>query len=77
MPNPTRGTRSVSNPTSPLSHNVLGVALGSTGRMAEAAAEFQRALQLNPGYREARDNLERALKGGGPKAQGSGSREKP
>jgi len=45
------------NPDNPRGHNNLGRALGFEGRWEEAAAEFQRALELNPTYVHARSNL--------------------
>jgi tetratricopeptide (TPR) repeat protein len=38
-------------------HHLLGLALGMTGARERAVASFQRALQLNPHYVEARMNL--------------------
>jgi tetratricopeptide (TPR) repeat protein len=38
-------------------HNLLGLALGLTGERERAVASFQRALQVNPNYVEARMNL--------------------
>jgi len=45
-------------------HNGFGIALATTGQSAAAAAQFQRALQLQPGFEEARRNLA-ALSGAG------------
>lgn len=42
-------------------HNLLGVALATTGRLDEAIAEFRQAVALNKDDRRARDNLARAL----------------
>lgn len=51
-------TRAVEQaPEFPDLHNSLGLALGMTGARDRAAASFQRALQLNPHYVEARLNL--------------------
>jgi Flp pilus assembly protein TadD len=47
-------------PSSAEAHNDLGVALASIGRVEEAAQHFQRAIQLAPGFAEARRNLESA-----------------
>jgi spermidine synthase len=47
-------------PDSAEAHNDLGVALASMGRVEEAAQHFQRAIQLEPGFAEARRNLESA-----------------
>jgi tetratricopeptide (TPR) repeat protein len=44
-------------PDFPDLHNLLGLALGLTGARERAAASFQRALQQNPRYVEARMNL--------------------
>lgn len=50
--------QAVSNaPDFPDLHNSLGLALGMTGARDRATACFQRALQLNPHYVEARLNL--------------------
>lgn len=46
-------------PDDPAAHDVLGRALALQGKTAEAAAAFERALQIDPGYAEARDHLER------------------
>jgi len=46
-------------PEDPAIHNNLGGALGVAGRFREAEAEFETALRLAPGYREAQDNLRR------------------
>jgi Flp pilus assembly protein TadD len=42
-------------------HNLLGIALAQLGRADEAAAEFGRALALDPGLSAARRNLAHAL----------------
>jgi tetratricopeptide (TPR) repeat protein len=39
-------------------HNNLGIALGTRGRLAEAIEHFELALRLNPGFVDARRNLE-------------------
>lgn len=44
--------------------NSLGIVLAQQGRLAEAAAEFQRALQLDPSHADARANLEMAIQMG-------------
>jgi protein O-mannosyl-transferase len=49
------------SPDDYLAHNGLGVALIRQGRTAEAVEHFQEAVRLNPDYRMARANLERAL----------------
>jgi Flp pilus assembly protein TadD len=41
-------------------HNLLGVALASQGRIAEAHAEFGAALTLNPQHPDARANYLRS-----------------
>jgi len=38
----------------------LGLALAQQGRLAEAEAQFQEAVRLRPGFREAQGNLARA-----------------
>lgn len=47
------------SPGKPRAHNNLGLAYELAGRRAEAQLEYAIALRLNPGYRKARDNLER------------------
>ncbi|MBN1825481.1 MAG: tetratricopeptide repeat protein [Candidatus Eisenbacteria bacterium] len=42
--------------------NDLGVLLAMSGRYTEAEAEFRRALELSPGFPEARENLEQLLR---------------
>lgn len=42
-------------------HNGLGTALEAVGKMAEAAREYQRALETDPGYIRAHYNLARLL----------------
>jgi len=42
-------------------YNNLGVALAVAGRPDEAIIQFHRALLINPGHREAKNNLTRAL----------------
>jgi Flp pilus assembly protein TadD len=39
--------------------NNLGVAQAMSGRTAEARASFERALEIDPGYQQVRDNLAR------------------
>jgi len=53
-------------------HNLLGVALASMGRQAEATNEFVEALRLDPGLEQARANLERIT----GRREGSGSTAK-
>ena len=45
-------------PESPQGHNNLGGALAASGRTAEAIAEFEQALRLDPNLASARRNLE-------------------
>lgn len=47
---------------SPSLHNDLGVALASTGDLRDAIEEFKQAVSLEPGFDEARRNLESALR---------------
>ncbi len=47
-------------PGRPDAHNMLGLALATTGRIAEAIAEYGKALQLRPDYPSARFNLANA-----------------
>ena len=46
-------------PGVPVFHNNLGMALEHTGRFRAAAAEYQAALDADPGYEKAKRNLER------------------
>jgi len=40
-----------------LAHDLLGRALGTQGRVAEARAEFEKALAIDPSFAQARDDL--------------------
>jgi Flp pilus assembly protein TadD len=40
-------------------HNCLAIILAQQGRLGEARDHWERALQLNPGYETARENLSR------------------
>ena len=51
------------NRNQPESYNVLGMILLKQGDSAGAASQFQRAVQLKPDYKEAKDNLEKANAG--------------
>ncbi len=44
-------------PGSALAHNNFGTALEKAGRTAEATAQFEEALRLDPGFEEAHNNL--------------------
>jgi tetratricopeptide (TPR) repeat protein len=44
-----------------IAHNNLGQALFQTGKVDEATAHYQQALQINPNYAEAHNNLGNAL----------------
>jgi Flp pilus assembly protein TadD len=44
----------------PEAHNLLGVALASQGKIAEAREQFADAVRLEPSYENARNNLARA-----------------
>ena len=46
-------------PGDPAAHDLFGRILAVQGRLAEAQAEFERALQVAPDYQEARENLAR------------------
>ncbi|OFW34748.1 MAG: hypothetical protein A3F70_14250 [Acidobacteria bacterium RIFCSPLOWO2_12_FULL_67_14] len=46
-------------PGDPAAHDLFGRVLAVQGRLAEAQAEFERALQVAPDYQEARENLAR------------------
>jgi protein O-mannosyl-transferase len=48
-------------PTNPRAHNNLGYVLDLGGRTAEAIAQYQQALRLQPDYVDARNNLGAAL----------------
>jgi arylsulfatase A-like enzyme/Flp pilus assembly protein TadD len=47
------------NPTLATAHNGLGVAYARAGQLDRAVAEWRKALELRPGYPDARANLER------------------
>jgi Flp pilus assembly protein TadD len=47
-------------------HNLLGVALGSQGRISDAIAEFRSAVELDPNNQRARNNLTHVLSLGAP-----------
>ena len=49
------------NPTSWTGHAILGLTFSQQGRTDEAIAHFQKALEINPGYVDARNNLGIAL----------------
>jgi Tfp pilus assembly protein PilF len=38
-------------------HNNLGILLRTKGRLTEAAQSFKKALQIDPNFQPARDNL--------------------
>jgi tetratricopeptide (TPR) repeat protein len=44
-------------------HNDLGIALATAGDLAQATEHFRQAVALDPGFAEARQNLERARAG--------------
>ena len=44
-------------PNSACTHNNLGTALAQIGQTSEAIAEFKTALRIDPGYIDARNNL--------------------
>ena len=46
-------------PNSASTHNNLGTALAQMDRISEAIAEFKAALRINPGYIDARNNLQK------------------
>ncbi|MFH0981657.1 MAG: sulfatase-like hydrolase/transferase [Planctomycetota bacterium] len=48
-------------PRDPIAHNNLGTVFLLLGRYPEAAASYRIALELDPGYSKARENLARAL----------------
>ena len=45
------------DPANPVYRNLYGLALQAVGRPADARTQFQRALQLKPGYADAHSNL--------------------
>jgi Flp pilus assembly protein TadD len=45
------------NPRFPQAHNMLGMALLKQGRRRSAREQFQRAVDLDPDYEDARANL--------------------
>jgi tetratricopeptide (TPR) repeat protein len=47
------------NPASAEAYNTLGTIYAEQNRRAEAAAQFQKALQINPNFTPARNNLQR------------------
>ena len=49
------------NPNCWVGHNNLGNVLLQKGRVDEAMAQFQKALEINPNYAEAHNNLGNAL----------------
>ena len=49
------------NAGEPLVHNSLGLALGRSGRPADAIAEFRKAIEISPDYPDAHNNLGSAL----------------
>ncbi len=49
------------NPQAWMAYNSLGFALAGRGRLTEAIAQYQQALQLKPDYAEAHNNLGNAL----------------
>ena len=49
------------NPTSWTGHEILGLTFSQQGRTDEAIAHFQKALEINPDYVDARNNLGIAL----------------
>lgn len=57
------------DPKMPMVHNNLGIILASRGQLDKAIAHFQKALEITPDDRDARINLEKALK---IRAQGLG-----
>src|ERR1035441_1634659 len=46
-----------SSPRALKARNLLGIALLSSGRKAEAGVQFQKALEIDPGFRPALKNL--------------------
>jgi Flp pilus assembly protein TadD len=54
-----------SDPSSPRTHLLLGIAESNQGRQAEAAASFRRAAELRPNYLDAYNNLAVSLQQSG------------
>ena len=53
-------TRAVTiNPALAAAHNGLGVAYARAGQTDRAVAEWRKALELRPNFRDAKENLER------------------
>lgn len=48
-------------PTSAVAPNLMGIALGASGKPSEAVAQFQKALKLKPDYADAQKNLAQTL----------------
>jgi len=44
-------------------HRLLGLILGKEGRKAEAVSELQTAIQMNPHFKEAKEDLQKVQKG--------------
>jgi Flp pilus assembly protein TadD len=59
-----------SMPTNAEAHNLLGVALAGQRRLAPAPAEFEEAVRLEPGNRQAAQNLQQAIAVTGSHAAG-------
>lgn len=53
------------NPEDPAAHGMLGRVLAVQGKIGDARAEFERSLQIDPGYGQAREDLERIGRLGG------------
>jgi Flp pilus assembly protein TadD len=51
------------DPAYAAAHNALGIALARMGDRAGAIGAFQRAVELEPDYQEARQNLARVSEG--------------
>lgn len=56
------------NPRNALAHNQIGVLLAQQGDIGGAIPHFTEALRLEPGFAEARQNLQRALQSDSPGA---------
>jgi tetratricopeptide (TPR) repeat protein len=56
-------------PDDPATRDLLGRALAVQGKLAEARAQFERALQIDPAYEEAREDLKRMSRLSGMQAR--------
>ncbi len=50
------------DPKNAIAHNGLGLVLSDQGQIDDAIADNRRAIEIDPNYRNARENLENALR---------------